>query len=614
MRSIRTFLTTALIAATLAAAPPGASAAPESGLLTPLLIERAVAHGKLDRPTADLYLAYSLGTEWRRVPPAYRGGAPWHGTVWLLGLLDRIEAMEPGPRRAALRDALHSSPADSCGVPPAVGGPGVADSTYFHIHHNSVIGGGLDIEDYKASLDTAWATEVNTLGWAAPPLESGETKYRVVIATLGPGLYGFVSPTDFVGNNPNTPWNEGDAEASCMALNDNYSSPPFPSPPQASLDATTSHEFNHSIQFGYGGLQGANLPDYVFIEGGATWMEDEVFDSSNDNYYYLWPDFADDMGQYKDNGFLEPYGYWITWRGMTERYGTGVPGGGEDVMQQFWELTSKNTASNLDAMNQALGARGTTLADAYHAYAIAVKFNRACGGGYAYPHCLEEGPAYVAHPGAGPTQPHGSIGGIGASHSGSIVDNYALNWIALTAPGPFQLRLKNNSNGGGLRGSVACDTGSEIRVEPFQKVAQGGKEALMRFFNPTGCQSTVAVITNQTQTAANPTFSGSRQYSLSMLPPPKPSRITLKVDRGPDEIEAHGTLRPRHKGERIIVTLYKKKGKKFKKVDRERPRLEKGKRYEADLDPPDGGKCKITARFRGDVDHLPSQKSRSLSC
>jgi hypothetical protein len=136
----------------------------------------------------------------------------------------------------------------------------------------------------------------------------------------------------------------------------------------------------------------------------------------------------------------------------------------------------------------------------------------------------------------------------------------------------------------------------------------------MRFFDPTGCQSTVAVITNQAQTGADPAFSASHPYMLEMLSPPKPSRITLKTDRGPDEIEARGTLRPRHKGERIIVTLYKKKGDNLKKVDRDRPRLEKGKRYEADLNPPAGGKCKVTAQFRGDIDHLPSQKSRNLPC
>ena len=52
------------------------------------------------------------------------------------------------------------------------------------------------------------------------------------------------------GTNPATSWNDTDAYASCMVLNHDYTG--FPSVPQASLDSTTAHEFNHSIQFGLG--------------------------------------------------------------------------------------------------------------------------------------------------------------------------------------------------------------------------------------------------------------------------------------------------------------------------------------------------------------------------
>jgi hypothetical protein len=70
-----------------------------------------------------------------------------------------------------------------------------------------------------------------------------------------------------------------------MVLNRDYSA--FPGTPLAALQATAAHEFNHSLQFGYGAITGANSPDDSFVEGGASWMEDEVFDSSNDNYNYL---------------------------------------------------------------------------------------------------------------------------------------------------------------------------------------------------------------------------------------------------------------------------------------------------------------------------------------
>ena len=160
--------------------------------------------------------------------------------------------------------------------------------------------------------------------------------------TLGAGLYGFVSTegtgAGFVGNNPNTAWDDVDAFASCMVLNSNYTG--FPVSPQRALDATTAHEFNHSIQFGYG--RHATPRTTRCSRAGATWMEDEVYDAADDNHNYLWPDFRDSMGDYEARHTR----FWLMLRGLTERFGAGVAGGGEQVMQDFWENTSKNTGSN----------------------------------------------------------------------------------------------------------------------------------------------------------------------------------------------------------------------------------------------------------------------------
>src|SRR5690606_87361 len=115
-------------------------------------------------------------------------------------------------------------------------------TTHFYVEYGT-FGGGLSISDYTASLEEGWTTEVDSFGWAAPPVAptpAPGSKYHVRIDNLGSGLYGFVSSSGThagsVLNNPNTSWNEGDAYASCMVLNRDYSG--FPSPPQASLDAT----------------------------------------------------------------------------------------------------------------------------------------------------------------------------------------------------------------------------------------------------------------------------------------------------------------------------------------------------------------------------------------
>ena len=518
---VHVLLVLALAAGLLVGSSSGASPAPRDRLSTYDLIERAVDRGRISRATGDLYLAYALGAP-GKLPPAYRSDVPWEGTLAALRVQKALKRLPAGPVKREIRGLLKATagPGDpglgTCLVSTAPM-PDTRQTRHFYIEYNALtLGGGLTIDDYAASLEGAWNKEVTKFKWAAPPVyrpnPAPNGKYHVRIDELSPVIYGFVSNEGShagpVGNNPNTGWNEGDADASCMVLNRDFSQ--FPGTPRAALDATTAHEFNHSIQFGYGGLSGPNTPDDIYIEGGATWMEDEVFDYSNDNYNYLWPTFEDDMGQYDDS----PYPYWITFRGITERYGTGVSGGGENVMQNFWEITSKNQGSNLQAMQKALAKRNTNLANAYHAYAIAVKFNRRCGGNYVYPYCFQEGPNYVNA--AGPTEPHGTIGSRGGSYEGQVPDNYALNWVRIPAGGSsYRVALANTSAGGRLRGTIACDTGSRLRLTAFPSVVGAGASTSVASFNPSGCLQAVVVVTNQRQTGANPPESAQRSYRVS---------------------------------------------------------------------------------------------------
>jgi hypothetical protein len=517
------------LALTAALLTPSAVASTAPRLATPDLLDRAVATGSMDRATADLYLAYAFSND-ERLPDRYVSKVPWDGTLPLLGLRERLKSMRPGPARSAVHDAL-----DPVACFDAVAGPDTHDSTFFHIHYDdTTLDPSLTIGAYAASLDTAWTTEIANFGWAAPPLDPGFTDYPVVVADLGAGLYGFVFGTTVVGNNPSTPWNDIDAQASCMALNEDYTG--FPGTPQQALDATTAHEFNHSIQFGLGAITGPNAADDMTIEAGATWMEDEVFDSADDNHNYLWPDFTLSMGEYDDF----PYPYWVVFRALTERYGASTPGGGEEVFQDVWEAISQSlTSVDLAALNGALVTKGTNLPDAYHAAAIALKFNLPCGGGLAYPYCLEEGPAYVAN--AGPTPLNGGILSPGQSFSGSIEDNYALNWVALPASGSYPVSLQNTSTGGQFRATVACRTASGLALSPLAPATAGpGATISLASLDTGNCtQAPVAVITNQSQTSPNPPASMARSYTLTAgsVAPPLLKGVALKakpkkVDQG----------------------------------------------------------------------------------
>jgi hypothetical protein len=568
----------AVVAFGLISAPSASAGAAERSARasTPRLLNRAVADGAVSRAQADLYLVYALGGD-ERLPSAFRSSAPWRGTLPLLHLRQRIQAMEPGPQRSALERELELQGVFNCGG--ETGGVNNLDTTHFHIEY-STVGGGLTIADYGTSLETSWSTEVTTFGWAAPPLTGA--RYTVVVsATMGSGLYGFVTTTGTAGNNPNTPWNEGDARYSCMALNADYG--PFPGTPQQALDATTAHEFNHSLQFGYGALNGT-VPGSDFIEGGATWMEDEVFDGSNDNYNYLWPNFADGMNSYN----ASPYPYWITFRGLTERFGANTAGGGEQVMEDFWELVSQNTSNNSAALATALVNKGTNLPDAFHAYAVAAKFLRACGGAYSYPYCFEEGPAYAAA--AGATAAHKTIASVGNSATGTF-EALALNWVTIPKnAGIYDLTLKNTGAGGQLRGSAVCDTGSGFVINPFPAVVGAGVQTNLTGFNSAGCTSAVAVLTNQATSgtvsyqlttggggggSSNLTInnvrlaegnSGSKQFNFTVtLAPSSSGTVTvnyatqnLTATAGSDYQQKSGTLTfvPGDTSETISITVF----------------------------------------------------------
>ena len=486
-----------LFALLLLLLPTAVSAAPPKPS-TPQLIEAAVTRGDISRDTANLYLAYAL-FDYAALPTEFHSDTPWHATPILLQLYDSLPTMNSIASQNAVRSLLSGSCSGS-----TLTLPNVITSTHFYVEYDT-IGGGLTVDDYLSALETTWNTEVTQFGWAAPPVYPTNPapggRYHVRIdPTINSNYYGYVAPSGtyagYVGDNPATIWDDVDAYASCMVLNPDYSR--FPGTP------TTA------IQFGYGALTGANRPDNMFIEAGATWMEDEVFDNSNDNYNYLYPKFNMCMGEYNDF----PYSYWVVFRAMTEPFGTGLPGGGEDVMQKFWELTGKSTTGNqLPALNTALAAKGTSLAEAYHHAAIALKFNRPCGGGYVKPYCMEEGADYIAA--KGETAVHGTLNTIGDSRLGNLPNNFSLNWIRLPVTNTiYTISLENTGASGELRASAVCDTGSMLKVSPFSATAQPGETVTLPNFDSRGCSTAVAVITNRQQTAANPDYCSNTTYAL----------------------------------------------------------------------------------------------------
>ena len=390
-------------------------------------------------------------------------------------------------------------------------GTATYDSSHFRLGYSS-IQAGLTLQHYADALESTWQVEVTSYGWGQPPLGDDNTfgRYPVQVASLGGGLYGYVSETGgsytgWVGDNPNTPAAETEALASCMVLNSNYSG--FSMDPISSLRVTVAHEFVHAVQNGLGDPTGGDEDD-MFYESMAVYAEDEVFDEINDNYQYLPPTYTSCLGQYA----ASDYSNWLFFRYAAEANGgTNLAGGGEDVIQHFWQNVAAG-AGALTAMDNGLAVKGSSLAETYHRYAIACRFMNVCPN--SRPYCFEEAAGYVGAVGLPGNQ--GSIPAAGGSYSGSIQNHYALNWVGLPAAGTYAVSLANHAGSGLLRASVVAQTAGGLTVTPFPGLAGPSvTQTLTAYQPPAGASLVVAVITNQEQISSNPSTCAASGYTLS---------------------------------------------------------------------------------------------------
>lgn len=197
----------------------------------------------------------------------------------------------------------------------------------------------------------------------------GNGKTDVYLADLGDrGVYGFCTSDQPFVNGVSAVW------AYCVLDND-YAATQFETnTPLENMRVTAAHEYFHAVQFGYDIAE-----DAWFMEGTATWAEEEVYDAINDNRAYLTsgpigrPARSLDL----DNGGLAPYGSWSFFRHLTERL-PAAQGSMPTLVRRAWELAdSRGKAPNqysLQALGNALAERGLPLRDAFADYVAANRF------------------------------------------------------------------------------------------------------------------------------------------------------------------------------------------------------------------------------------------------
>ena len=156
-------------------------------------------------------------------------------------------------------------------------------------------------EAYVDSLgrifNEVYQVEINTLGYIEPPLETGETGYRILITDMS----GYPSGTYGATNWDSPALNPGDPAPRypCFTeIHRDFST--FPTKGMNALRVTAAHEFHHVIQVGSYGFR---LGDIYAHEITSTWFEDVVYTDVNDYYFYL-PLYFSNFGKYVDGTAL----------------------------------------------------------------------------------------------------------------------------------------------------------------------------------------------------------------------------------------------------------------------------------------------------------------------
>ncbi|MFL6181314.1 MAG: MXAN_6640 family putative metalloprotease [Actinomycetes bacterium] len=221
-----------------------------------------------------------------------------------------------------------------------------------------------------AEMEHVWDYEVNTLGFRKPMTDQRGSKdndgvfFDVYLSDIGSRYYGYCAIDD---SHNRRNYNFKDRSGYCV-LDDDYAKSQFRAhSPRENLQVTAAHEFFHAIQFAYDASE-----DLWFMEGGAAWIEDEVYDHVNDNRQYLaTSQFRHPRQPLDNNRGIGVYGTWGFLRYLSERFGTevirrswqradGSPGGPDDY--SLVALRHAVTSEGAD-LNKVLGTFGLVVAD-----------------------------------------------------------------------------------------------------------------------------------------------------------------------------------------------------------------------------------------------------------
>ncbi|MBI3579882.1 MAG: hypothetical protein HY276_00825 [Ignavibacteriales bacterium] len=214
------------------------------------------------------------------------------------------------------------------------------------------------IDSVAAVFDYCWKTEIDSLGFAAPPADGqqgGGPEYDVYVSELSGSLFGstYWADEDLI------PGGATKRYSTYIEIDNDFFG--YRTSGINGLKVTAAHEFHHASQIGgYGIWDTVPNSDFYFYELSAVWMEDMVFTDINDYYFDVptyFRNFRDGQGvayRFTIYGPSPYYGYersiWAHF--LTKRFG-------RDIMREIWEGERLNPI--FTSMAQVLSRHGSDL-------------------------------------------------------------------------------------------------------------------------------------------------------------------------------------------------------------------------------------------------------------
>jgi hypothetical protein len=229
------------------------------------------------------------------------------------------------------------------------------ETDHFRIYY-TLAGSDATTEEYvrafAETLEEMYDAQINRIGWAAPPAGEDGLYEAYLADVIGAdfGALAYARPMDVVGDNPNTERIETRAADAILVVDNDYVFDGSDVNPQTLMRASTTHEFNHLIQFGY------DYDEELFwaFEATAVWTETVTVGDEQDATGYIeqnneYPELCFATEEF--DGSLA-YGDWTLLEVIADRYGEGA-------ILRIWENAIEY--EGLDIITQTLDELGTSL-------------------------------------------------------------------------------------------------------------------------------------------------------------------------------------------------------------------------------------------------------------